>query len=165
MAEDMVSNHFGLSEDFWKRDARFQLVTLAQLNLDEVTDSALAQIIKYHVADRDRHRTRYLYRICLQDHRILAAGRSGGLELATLMSYVMVHELIHLVRFARHDQLFEARPRLRPMEENLVHRLTGRLLEPLGLQGLDDVLCYTAPAPDGVVMEQTCWAEGSGGQA
>lgn len=164
LAEDVVSSHFGLSEDFWKKDARFELATLADLDRSEITDFALAQIIKYQVPDRRAHRTRSLYRICLQDHRILKAGNSRSLSLETLLSYVITHELIHLVRFARHDQIFEARAKVRPVEESLVHEISGQLLMPLGLQGLDDVLRFTAPVEDGVVMEQTRWAVDSGGK-
>lgn len=154
LAEEVVSEHFRFSETFWREKARWELKTLAELEPAEITDQALAQIIKYSGPDHHRFRAREFFRICLQDHRLLAARMNAGLDFLTLLCYVIVHELIHVVRFARHDQLFEAPSTARLEEELLVHDLAVGFLKPLALTGADKVFEYAAPK-DGALMDIT----------
>lgn len=155
LAEDAVSDHYRFSESFWIDKGRWELKTLADLRAPEVTDRALAQIIKYSGPDGKGHRDRDFYRICLQDHRLMSVSQGGGLDLHALLCYVVSHELIHVVRFARHDQLFEAPQEAREKEERLVHDLTRRLLEPLELRGAERVFRFADPTGSGPTMELT----------
>ncbi len=157
LAEEVVSDYYRFSEDFWRSGGRYDLRTLKDLAPEEITDGALAHLIRCQGPDRMSHRPRKFFRICLQDHRIRAAKRTAGLNTAALLAYVVTHELIHVVRFARHDQLFEASEAARLAEESLVHELTGEMLGPLGLTGFEDVLSYTAPSAGGVVLDITRW--------
>ena len=155
LAEDAVSDHFRFSESFWIDKGRWELKTLIDLEAREITDDALAQIIKYSGPDGKGHRIRDFYRICLQDHRLLAASRVEKLDLHPLLCYVVSHELIHVVRFARHDRLFEAPEADRLEEEVLVHELTCKLLKPLGLKGAQAVFRFADPSRPGLPMELT----------
>ena len=144
-AEEIVGEHYRLTEDFWRRPGRYELKTLVDLKEGEITDGALAQVIKYIGPGRPAHRPRQFFRICLQDHRIQAAWVAAELEPAALLAYVVTHELIHVVRFGRHDQLFEAAMAARCEEERRVHDLTCRLLAPLEFDGAEKVFNYAAP--------------------
>ncbi len=155
LAEDVVSDYYRFSESFWIDKGRWELKTLVELKAREVTDKALAQIIKYSGPAGSGHRDRDFYRICLQDHRLLSVCRGGGLDLYALLCYVVSHELIHVVRFARHDQLFEAPEKARREEELLVHNLACRLLKPLELKGAAPVFEFADPARPGLTMELT----------
>lgn len=151
LAEELVGEHYRLTEDFWRRPGRYELKTLADLADGEITDGALAQVIKYIGPGRPAHRPRQFFRICLQDHRIRAAWVAVGLDPTALLTYVVTHELIHVVRFGRHDQLFEAAEAARFEEERRVHELTCRLLAPLDINGADEVFNYADPRPGAAV--------------
>lgn len=155
LAEDVVSNHYRFSESFWIDKGRWELKTLVDLKSREVTDHALAQIIKYSGPAGTGHRSRDFYRICLQDHRLLAVSSGDELDLYPLLCYVVAHELIHVVRFAKHAQLFEAPEAARRDEELLVHELACRLLKPLDLNGAAPVFRFADPARPGLTMELT----------
>jgi hypothetical protein len=159
LAEDVVSDHYRFSESFWIDKGRWELKTLAELRAREVTDLALAQIVKYSGPAGKGHRDREFYRICLQDHRLMSVSKGGGLDLHALLCYVVSHELIHVVRFAKHDQLFEAPQEARDKEERLVHDLTRGLLEPLELSGAKQVFRFADPDLSGPTMELTRRAE------
>jgi len=165
LAEEVVSEHYRFSEAFWLEKGRYEIKTLVDLEPTEVTDRALAQIVKYEGPSRQGHRSRDFFRICIQDHRLLSARRSARLKMGTLMVYVLTHELVHVVRFARHDQLFEAPASARAEEERRVHDLTGRLLKPLGLAGAEKVVKFAAPGETGVVVDLARRAVAGRGQA
>jgi hypothetical protein len=110
----------------------FEVVTLGDMAGDERAEDALAHLLIY---ERPRARgVEHLYRICLQDDVILrrsqeAAGLAREGALGALLSYVLTHELVHVVRFQRGEQRFdEADRRSRDREEQRVHQLTLDLL-------------------------------------
>src|SRR5262249_14203456 len=69
-----------------------------------------------------------LYRICLQDNRILATHAQRGLKLSELLVYVLTHELVHVVRFGQRLQRLDLAAEERPMEERSVEIITSRIL-------------------------------------
>ena len=147
LAEEIISDFYKITEGFWRRSGRYELRTLAELRPEEVTDQAWAQVIKCRAMGGGADRPRDFFRVCLQDHRIVLAGMA--LELEALLSYVVTHELVHVVRFARHDQLFEARGTDRFREENVVHGIAADLLRPLGLRGAERVFRAARPRRGG----------------
>ena len=151
LAEEVVADHYRVSESFWLDKGRWELLTLAQLMREEITNEALAQIVKCVGPAATGHRPRIFYRICLQDHRIQLSSLEAGLDLQTLLCYVVCHELIHVVRFARYDQLYEASPGARMAEERLVHDLSRRILEPLELPGAGAVFELLDPERAGIL--------------
>jgi hypothetical protein len=82
------------------------------------------------------------YRVCLQDHNILKAHRGRDLALFPLLLYIVTHELVHIVRFSQFLALFEASEPQRLAEEQRVHRLTHRILEPFNYLNMMPVIRY-----------------------
>ncbi len=143
IAEDVTANYFKISTAQWKH-VRYDIRTLTDLREDEITKSAFAQITRYgrkpeHTVAGVRH---YEYfKICLQDHNIIAAvDRDDSLQLLPLGIYVVTHELVHVVRFCKYLQRFDADPVERQREEMRVHEITHEALGTLGLSHLAYVL-------------------------
>ncbi len=145
VAEELVSNFYKLSDNQWLH-ARYDVKTLADLGPDEIVDGPFAQIIRYEAKRRDTSlgsATYDFYKICIQDHAILAAMRdTPGLQLMPFALYIGTHELIHIVRFSKFLQNFDAPPADRLVEENRVHALTRRILAGLPTPGLSRVLAF-----------------------
>lgn len=151
VAEERVSDHFQLSGDSWRRYP-YEIRTLADLLPQEVDDRALAQVLKLRRPPlASQYRGKDFYRICLQDHNLLRmARRSGGGELfLPLLTYVMAHELVHVVRFYRFQHLFEATEKERAREEARVHALSAEILRPVRLPHMGRILeLYEAQAAE-----------------
>ncbi len=149
LAEERVSEHFQLSDGSWFRYP-YEFRTLAELMPQEVTPEALAQVLRLRRPPSQRQwRGKDFYRICLQDHNLLNLVQREGQPglLPPLLSYVLVHELVHVVRFYRHDHLFEATPGQRAREEARVHAIASEILRPVRLPEMDRVLnLYEAQA-------------------
>jgi len=143
MAEELVSNHFKMSASQWLR-RRYDIKTLAQLGENEIVDGPFAQIIRYEgrmSKQRLGSATYDFYKICLQDHTIKAALENlGDLRLFPFILYIVSHELIHIIRFSRFLQNFEATADERLAEEKRVHEKTHEILKSLRLPGLQAVL-------------------------
>jgi hypothetical protein len=142
VSEDAVADHYHLSSSHWERHG-LELVSGADLTPQEVVDGAFAQVLCYQV-HQGGVRPQDLYRVCVQDHNILAALSLEPTDiLFPLLVYVLTHELIHVVRFTRFQQLYVADEDRRQAEEARVHLVTHDLLEKRRLKNLDLVLaCY-----------------------
>jgi hypothetical protein len=145
IAEGMTSDFFKLNHSHWQR-SRYDILTLESLRREEVSPHALALVAKYQGLPSDRllpSAAFDFYRICLQDHNILKALTSGrGLAPLPLFSYILTHELVHLVRFSRFQARFDATWPEKLAEEERVHRLTQQILAPLGFLELAPVVQY-----------------------
>jgi len=143
VAEDITANYFKISTSEW-RHVRYDIGTLATLTAEEITEGAFAQITRYsRFPEPIIHGDRLydFFKICLQDHTIIAAlERDENLRLLPLMVYVATHELIHVVRFCKFLQRFDAGAEERSQEEIRVHEITQRALGNLGLADLDYVV-------------------------
>jgi hypothetical protein len=143
MAEELVSNHYKMSASQWL-NRRYDIRTLADLDPGEIIDGPFAQIIRYEGYRRNRSlgSSAYdFYKICLQDHTILAAlAEHLQLQLFPFILYIVTHELIHIVRFTKFLQQFDAAPQERQAEEKRVHAATHRVLAQITIPGLSDVL-------------------------
>ncbi|MFP4474726.1 MAG: hypothetical protein ACLFOY_04150 [Desulfatibacillaceae bacterium] len=143
VAEELVSNAYKMSAAQWLRN-RYDVRTVADLDVDEVADRPLAQIIRYRgqLPDSSLGSAAYdFYKICLQDHNILGAlDDSPDLRLFPCALYIMCHELIHIVRFARFLQRFEATDEERLAEEGRVHEKTRAILKGVRVPGMEAVL-------------------------
>ncbi len=142
VSEDAVADHFHLSSSHWERHG-LELVSGADLALDEVAAGAFAQVLCYQV-HHGGVRPHDLYRVCVQDHNILAALALEPTDiLFPLLVYVLTHELIHVVRFTQYQQLYAADEGRREAEETRVHLVTHDLLKERRLKNLELVLaCY-----------------------
>ena len=145
MAEDLVSNHYKMSASQWLH-RRYDIKTLKELKPDEIVDGPFAQIIRYqgYPNERSLGSSSYdFFKICLQDHAIKSALRqSQGIELFPFILYIVTHELIHIVRFTKFLQYFDATPEEKMSEEKRVHKKTHELLQSLTVDGLAPVLKY-----------------------
>lgn len=144
MAEEVVSDTFKLSSSQW----RYDIKTLDTIHDVEPDPGPLAQVILSARQRSDsclRSQRVDVYLICLQDHAILKALEAQPeLDLFALVLYVMVHELIHIERFSRFKQNFQATPEETRSEETRVHRLTRDIVQTLPVAGMDAVLRFFA---------------------
>jgi hypothetical protein len=143
MAEDLVSNHYKMTTSEWLRP-KYDVRTLAELEPGEIVDGPFAQIMRYRGRPKQASlssATYDFYKICLQDHAILATlQKNPALRLLPFSLYIITHELIHIVRFSRFLQGFDASPEERLAEEKRVHEKTHAILQSVSLSGLPPVL-------------------------
>ena len=145
MAEELVSNYYKMSSSQWL-GPKFDLKTLKDLDPGEIVHGPFAQIIRYSGKQKDKTLGSAgfdFYKICLQDHAILSVlGKKTGMDIFPFSLYIITHELIHIVRFGKFLQRFEASHEERMTEEHLVHRKTHEILKSLQIQGMDNVLDF-----------------------
>jgi hypothetical protein len=145
IAEELVSNHFKMSASEWLRP-KYDVKTLVDLKPEEIVDGPFAQIVRYEAQRKDKllgSSTYDYYKICLQDHAIHAAlDDSPEIQLFPFSLYIVTHELIHIVRFSKFLQNFEAAPDDRMAEEKRVHDKTRKILNPVRIEGIQEVLKF-----------------------
>ena len=145
MAEELVSNYYKMSASQWL-GPRYDVKTLKELNREEIIDGPFAQIIRYKGQRKNTSlgsATYDYYKICLQDHAIQSTlTMAPGIRLFPFSLYIITHELIHIVRFSKFLQSFEASDQERMAEEKRVHQRTHEILKPVQVDGLSNVLEY-----------------------
>ena len=143
VSEELISDFYKISTSEWKR-YRYDIQSLKDLDGEEVTDIAFAQIRRYLRRPGDRTRGSEpgdFFKICIQDHVIRrAVERDRQIGLFPLTAYIVIHELIHVVRFAKFLQRFDSTAAEQDTEEKLVHALTYGLLRKTRVEGLSEVL-------------------------
>lgn len=133
-AATLVSDYYCVAPREWQQ-MPYEVKTLRALDHSEVTDAALAQTVCYNfkrAAGSLVLKEGDLYRICLQDHRILDAMRHTQLQLGSLLTYVITHELVHVVRFGQRLQRIDLPVELRDDEERKVEKTTRTILARAG---------------------------------
>lgn len=129
-AATLVTKHYCIAPREWMQ-MPYEVRTLRSLGMSEVLDEALAQTLCYAINREAGSRATEqsdLYRICLQDHRILRCARATRVKLELLLLYVLTHELIHVVRFGCQLQSMDLPSDLRAGEEDQVERTTRLIL-------------------------------------
>ena len=143
LAEELVCNFFKMSATQWLRH-RYDVKTYAELSEHELVDGPFAQIVRYsgrREGDLLCSATYDFYKICLQDDAVLSAlEKHPELKLFAFILYIVVHELIHIVRFAKFFQNFNALPEERRSEEDRVHRMTREVLSRHEIGGMSEVM-------------------------
>jgi hypothetical protein len=143
MAEELVSNNYKMSASQWL-GPRYDVKTLAELKPEEIIDGPFAQIIRYKGQRKNTSlgsATYDFYKICLQDHTIRSTlDQTREIELFPFSLYIIVQELIHILRFSKFLQSFEASAEERMAEEKRVHQRTHDILQPVQISGLNNVL-------------------------
>jgi hypothetical protein len=145
MSEELVSNHYKMSASQWLRP-KYDIRTLADLTADEIVEGPFAQVVRY-VGKRQNtflgSDAYDFYKICLQDHAILNALRQDkALQIMPFTLYIVTHELVHIVRFSKFLQSFDASAEEKLAEEARVHRETKIILANIQLTGLEAVLHF-----------------------
>jgi len=141
-AADLVSAYYRVAPREWLR-MPYEVRTLRSLDSSEVTDTALAQTVCYafkRQAGSVVLKEGDLFRICLQDPRILSTVRESQLGLKSLLTYVLTHELVHVVRFGQRLQSIDLPQELRLHEERTVERTTRTILSKAKDSDIDRIL-------------------------
>ena len=145
IAEELVSNHYKMSASEWLRP-KYDVKTLVDLAPEEIVHGPFAQIVRYEAQRKDASlgsSTFDYYKICLQDHAIHSAlDKSAQIQLLPFAIYIVTHELIHIVRFSKFLQNFEATPEDRMAEEKRVHDRTHKILTKIRIAGISNVLKF-----------------------
>ncbi|MBW1769582.1 MAG: hypothetical protein JRJ17_00175 [Deltaproteobacteria bacterium] len=146
IAEEMTSNAYKMSPAEWGRRQRYDIKTLADLTPREVIDGPFAQIIRYvgRKPETSLSSSEYdFYKICLQDHTILyALEKTRELRLSAFVLYIVTHELIHVIRFTKFLQAFDASAKEKIIEEARVHEKTQAILRPAKISGMGAVFDF-----------------------
>jgi len=112
----------------------------------EKVQGPYAQVLKYEGRKKEAplgSSSYSLYHVCLQDPAILGlVGVNPLIRLAPFLLYIVVHELVHVVRFLRFEQRYEtgAEADLSMEEERKVHGLTREIVVPVRMTGLSEVV-------------------------
>ena len=146
MVEELVSNFYKMSANQWSAMGGYDIKTLVDLLPEEIVDKPFAQILRYEGRRKDTFLGSSIYdfyKICLQDHTILSVLRqSTGLKLSPFILYIVTHELVHIVRFCKFLQSFDALPEEKMAEETRVHKKTREILKPVPVSGIADVFRF-----------------------
>jgi hypothetical protein len=147
MAEELTSNAYKMSFAEWSSQ-RYDVKTMADLLPEEIVDGPFAQIVRYEgrkVRTSLGSSSYDFYKICLQDHNILAAlERSPKLRLFPFALYIVCHELVHVIRFIKFLQAFDASSEEKLAEESRVHEITRAVLKGAQVEGIEGVLSFYA---------------------
>lgn len=145
IAEELVSNHYKMSASEWLHP-KYDVKTSADLAPEEIVEGPFAQVVRYTGLRKDTSlgsNAYDFYKICLQDQAILTTlSGNSNLQLFPFCLYIVSHELIHIVRFSKFLQNYEASPEEKLLEETRVHDNTHFILEPLKISGLNYVLDF-----------------------
>lgn len=144
-AEELINNHFKLSSSLWLKN-RYDVKTVRDMAPHERVHGPYAQVLKYEGRRKEAplgSSSFSLYHVCLQDPAILGLVRKNSvIRLAPFLLYVIVHELVHVVRFLRFEHRYEtgSEADLSLEEERKVHGLTRKIVAPVRMAGLSEVL-------------------------
>ncbi|MBF0376858.1 MAG: hypothetical protein HQK72_05195 [Desulfamplus sp.] len=147
IAEEMVSNYYKMSSTQWLR-SRYDIKTFKELKEDEIVDGPFAQVLAYEARKKYRElgsSSMNYYTICFQDGAILdKISQCEEILLLPFLIYIAVHELVHIVRFSKFQQIYSASSELEcaNQEERKVHAITSEILKGLNVSGMDIVLLY-----------------------
>ena len=146
MAEELVSNFYKMSASQWAATCAYDIKTMVDLRPEEIVHGPFAQIIRYKGKRKDSFlgSSAYdFYKICIQDHAILSALKEWpDLKLFPFVLYIVTHELIHILRFTKFQQYFEASPEEMMAEEAHVHEITHGILFEVNVSGMENVLTF-----------------------
>jgi len=144
VARELTGQYYALPDN-WFDTASHEVRTVKDLRPGEVLgEGRLAQIRKlYRVLGEGAGRVLRChtlcphYRICLQDHNILdSLCREPTVPLPDLLTCVLTHEYVHLVRFCRFEHSYDSPATNRGGEEALVGEITRTIVSELGHRGL-----------------------------
>lgn len=145
VAEELVANRYKISAARW-RHQKYDIKTLSDLSPGEIIDGPFAQIIRYEGRQKGKvlgSSNFDFYKICIQDHQILhTLSDRPGIQLYPFLVYIITHEMIHVMRFIKFLQNFDASPEEKLTEEARVHRLTREILEPVFSDQMDPVFDF-----------------------
>ncbi|NOX34284.1 MAG: hypothetical protein GXP56_11210 [Deltaproteobacteria bacterium] len=144
VSEELINNFFKMSSGQWLKN-RYDIKTAKDLAVHECVEGPFAQVIKYEGRKKGIHLGSScfsLYKICLQDPAILKkVSEENDLSLEPFLLYILIHELVHVVRFSKFKQRYENKNEADVTldEERKVHLLTHTILKTVSVRGLSKV--------------------------
>jgi hypothetical protein len=148
-AEEMVYNYFKLSSSQWLKN-RYDIKTARDLLAHERVAGPFAQVLKYEGRRQDLSlgsSVFSLYHVCIQDPAIVSCtAQNPRMNLAPFLLYILVHELVHVVRFARFEHRYEnaCESEVTLEEEKKVHGITHDILSAQTVSGMSQVFEFYA---------------------
>jgi len=148
-AEEMVYNYFKFSSSQWLKN-RYDIKTARDLIPHERVDGPFAQVLKYEGRRRDLSLISSafsLYHVCIQDPAIISlVAQKSKVCLDPFLLYILVHELVHVVRFARFEHRYEnaCEAEVTLEEEKKVHGITHDIIDPQTVSGMPQVFEFYA---------------------
>lgn len=145
ISEELVSNFYKMSSSEWLR-GKYEIKTAKNLSDHEFVSGPFAQVVKYEGKRKDTSLSSYSYNfyiICLQDDIILKTVKNDeNLFLYPFLVYILIHELVHIVRFLKFQQLYEisTEEEVTISEERRVHKITWDILNLVSIDGIENVL-------------------------
>jgi len=145
VAEELTSDAYKMSFAEWSAQ-RYDVKTVADLLPEEIVHGPFAQIVRYEGrrVETSLGSSSYdFYKICLQDHNILLTlNKFEGLRLFPFILYIVCHELVHVIRFIKFLQAFEASVDEKLEEESRVHEITRSVLRRGRVEGIEEVFTF-----------------------
>lgn len=148
-AEEMVYNYFKFSSSQWLKN-RYDIKTARDLISHERIEGPFAQVLKYEGRRQDislGSSVFSLYHVCVQDPAIIyLVAEKSNIGLAPFLLYILVHELVHVVRFARFEHRYEnaCEAEVTLEEEKKVHGITHDIIAPQTVFGMSQVFEFYA---------------------
>ncbi|MEA1969354.1 MAG: hypothetical protein U9N77_14200 [Thermodesulfobacteriota bacterium] len=145
IAEELVNDYYKISSSHWLKN-RYDIKTYKDLAPSERVEGPFAQVVGYVARKKDASLGSLsfnYYIICLQDNTILASlEKNRDLLFFPFLIYVLVHELVHIVRFSKFQQIYAAscEAEIVVQEEKKVHDLTWEILSSVSVSGMKMVL-------------------------
>ena len=141
IACDIVGDKFHV-RNFSDLRSPVELCTISETRCEIGEPKALAQVQEISYLTSSNHRAVNVYQVALVDHAILELidKEKREIELQPLLVYILVHELIHVMRFTRYHCLVAEPANVRGKEETQVHTMAYDLLKSQPIPGLDKVL-------------------------
>lgn len=143
-AEELVYNYFKLSSSQWLKN-RYDIKTARDLASHERIDGPFAQVLKYEGRRSDLSLSSSvfsLYHVCIQDPAIvLFISENSKIAFGPFLLYILVHELVHVVRFARFEHRYEnaCEAEVTLEEEKKVHGITRDIISSKTVAGMSQV--------------------------
>jgi hypothetical protein len=136
MKSSMLAEGIVSKETKWSGRDAYDVKTLAESSTGEVQEGVFAQLL---LIEPESVHKMPLYRICLQDTEIFDfVKRNREVDLPSLFTFIMTHEILHIHRFATGRADFFGTPK--EDEELYVDTLTRLFLAKNPVTGLKNVL-------------------------
>ncbi|MGM0655831.1 MAG: hypothetical protein ACQETR_11010 [Thermodesulfobacteriota bacterium] len=148
-AEEMVYNYFKFSSSQWLKN-RYDIKTARDLAPHERIEGPFAQVLKYEGRRQNRSlgsSVFSLYHVCIQDPAIISfVAQNSKICLSPFLLYILVHELVHVVRFARFEHRYEnaCEAEVTLEEEKKVHGITYDIIALQAVSGISQVFEFYA---------------------
>lgn len=143
-SEEMTADFYKMSHSDWKK-IKYDFKTLKELRDHETVPDVFAQVVKYDArpwGSPFNSSVYTVYRICIQDNTILDRIERYKILREPFLFYIIIHELVHVVRFSKYIKKFEADEEEMLSEEKKVHEITRNIMEKNTIHGRKEVFDF-----------------------